>query len=199
MLQKREGPRLHRHASGAMFLAFSHILYRRGCTAAGPTRLSSIFESSGSRSGCVQVIPGGRSAVRADAAAAIASPAVAVEEALPGIETTHDKNVHGTAGSVVVEQPGLKRASTLRNIMFVTSEVCSRRNRPARRFAGQVDAGAPTRKLPLAPHPTPPPHRPTPSRPAQASFHKHTHTSCNVARPPGNSAVYWYFRSAVVT
>eukprot|EP00198_Chlamydomonas_reinhardtii_P009360 XP_001698697.1 soluble starch synthase [Chlamydomonas reinhardtii] len=70
-----------------------------------------------------RVIPGGRSAVRADAAAAIASPAVAVEEALPGIETTHDKNVHGTAGSVVVEQPGLKRASTLRNIMFVTSEV----------------------------------------------------------------------------
>ncbi|KAG2432682.1 hypothetical protein HYH02_006667 [Chlamydomonas schloesseri] len=70
-----------------------------------------------------RVIPGGRAAVRADAAAAIVSPAVSVEEASPGIETTHDENVHGTAGAVTVEQPGLKRASTLRNIMFVTSEV----------------------------------------------------------------------------
>ncbi|PNH02354.1 Starch synthase 1, chloroplastic/amyloplastic [Tetrabaena socialis] len=51
---------------------------------------------------------------------AVAAP---VNADVPGIETTHDENVHGTAGAVQVERPGLKRATELRNISFVTSEV----------------------------------------------------------------------------
>ncbi|KXZ45496.1 hypothetical protein GPECTOR_54g238 [Gonium pectorale] len=39
------------------------------------------------------------------------------------LETTHDQNVHGTSGAVTVETPGLKRATELRNMVFVTSEV----------------------------------------------------------------------------
>jgi starch synthase len=41
---------------------------------------------------------------------------------VPGIETTHDANVSGTSGAVEVEHPELKRATTLRNIVFVSSE-----------------------------------------------------------------------------
>ncbi|GLI71524.1 hypothetical protein VaNZ11_016750 [Volvox africanus] len=60
----------------------------------------------------------GRPLVRASVAAA---PPVITD--VPGIETTHDENVHGTSGAVHVETPGLKRATKLRNIIFVTSEV----------------------------------------------------------------------------
>ncbi|EFJ41340.1 hypothetical protein VOLCADRAFT_98674 [Volvox carteri f. nagariensis] len=56
--------------------------------------------------------------VRASVAAA--PPAITD---VPGIETTHDANVHGKSGAVEVEVPGLKRATELRNIIFVTSEV----------------------------------------------------------------------------
>jgi hypothetical protein len=52
----------------------------------------------------------------------LAPPAPATEEQ-DGVASTHDQNVHGTSGAVSVDQPGLKRATELRSIVFVTSEV----------------------------------------------------------------------------
>ncbi|GLC42205.1 hypothetical protein PLESTB_000642100 [Pleodorina starrii] len=62
----------------------------------------------------------GRSLAKVQASVA-AAPAVYAD--VPGIETTHDANVHGSSGAVQVEVPGLKRATELRNMIFVTSEV----------------------------------------------------------------------------
>ena len=56
----------------------------------------------------------------------IAPPAPAIEQADDAIASTNDENVHGTSGAVSVDQPGLKRATELRSIVFVTSEVGAR-------------------------------------------------------------------------
>ncbi|KAG2500469.1 hypothetical protein HYH03_002036 [Edaphochlamys debaryana] len=67
-----------------------------------------------------RVLPGGSKAVKAQA---VFAPAAAALTAVPGLSNSGDKDVHGTAGAVTVENPGLKRADVLRNIIFVTSEV----------------------------------------------------------------------------
>lgn len=59
----------------------------------------------------------------APAPAPAPAEAVAADMLSISISNTHDENVHGTSGAVAVEHPELKRATELRNIVFVTSEV----------------------------------------------------------------------------
>lgn len=63
------------------------------------------------------------SATSASVSASAQTARPAGEAAMGPMDTTHDANVTGTAGAVVLQKERTQRAEVIRNIVFVSSEV----------------------------------------------------------------------------